>query len=629
MVDVLKTPNMKEVQTNSFKRHFTFLILLGGLFFISGLKAQNISFVANARQVVRAGEEIELEYSVNQEVDEFTPPEFGQFKYLGGPSTGSSTSIQMINGKTSRSSSYTFTYYIQAPNKAGKYTLAPASAIFNGNKVQSNSLEIEVVGSTSGGNSAGNSSAQPQQPSSQDESAEPAGDDIFIRLEVDKKSAYVGEQINAWIKIYTKANIADIQPPKGPNFTGFYAQEVEIPPLSSLKPEKVGNDIYYTGVMRRVILFPQKSGELVVEPFDVLVEIQRQVKRQSRSIFDDFFGSSYQRSRVSLQSKAVKFDIKPMPGNQPSGFSGAVGKFDLVASASASNVKTNDALTFKVKITGKGNIKLLESLNTNFPADFDVFEPVVKTSIDAGDFGASGTKTFEYTVIPRHAGNFIISPFTFTYFDPTLGSYKTLNTQAFNINVAKGENDSNTVVVSNLSKEDVRLLGTDIRYIETNTKLIRKGHYIFGTNWFFAIYIFFFMLFTAIIIIRRERIKSSNDLARSRNRKATRLAHKRLKKARLFLKSNQKQNFYEEMGKALWGYLSDKLNIPVSELSKERAIQVFMEYNVDSELVDKFFNLTELCEFARFAPGGKDTEMPEVMEQAEEILNKIDDKIRK
>jgi hypothetical protein len=617
---------MKEVQRNNFRQIIFYIFLTAGLLFTNRAGAQNISFTANAPRVVRAGEQIQLEYDLNQEVDEFTPPEFGQFRYLGGPSTGTSTSIQMINGKTTRTSSYTFSYYIQAPNNGGKYTLAPATAVYKGNKVQSNSLEIEVVGSTG---SSSQTSGSGSQQSAQDEQVENTGDDIFIRLEVDKKTAYVGEQINGWVKIYTKANISDIQPPKGPNFTGFYAQDVEIPPIRSLNPEKVGNDIYYTGIMRRVILYPQKNGELVIEPFDVLVEIQRQVRRQARSVFDDFFGSSYERSRVNLQSKAVRFNIKPLPGNQPSGFGGAVGKFDLVASTSASNVKTNDAITFKVKITGKGNIKLLESLNTNFPADFDVFEPIIKTNIDAGAFGATGVKTFEYTVIPRHAGNFLITPFTLTYFDPALGTYKTLNTQSFNINVAKGENDSNTVVVSNLSKEDVKLLGTDIRYIETSTKFVRKGHYIFGSQWFFLIYIIFFVLFIVILLVRRERIKSSNNLARSRNRKASRLAYKRLKKARLYLKTNQKQSFYEEMGKALWGYLSDKLNLPISELSKERAIHIFREYDVESELMDKFFSLTELCEYARFAPGGKDTEMPDVMEQAEKILNKIDDAFRK
>jgi hypothetical protein len=628
MVDVLiKAPNMKEVQRNNFSQFFLCIFLLGGLLLFNRVVyAQNISFTANAPRVVRSGEQLQLEYAINQEVEEFTPPEFGQFRYLGGPSTGSSTSIQMINGKTSRTSNYTFTYFIQAPNNGGKYTLAPATAIYKGSKIQSNSLEIEVVGS-SGNASSGNSSGSQQ--STQNESSESSGDDIFIRLEVDKNSAYVGEQINAWIKIYTKANISDIQPPKGPNFTGFYAQDVEIPPIRSLNPEKVGNDIYYTGIMRRVILYPQKNGELVIEPFDVLVEIQRQVRRQARSIFDDFFGSSYQRSRVNLQSKTVRINAKPLPGNQPSGFGGAVGKFDIVASLNASNVKTNDAITFRVKITGKGNIKLLESLNTSFPADFDVFEPIVKTNIDVGAFGASGTKTFEYTVIPRHAGNFYITPFTLTYFDPALDLYKTLTTQSFNINVAKGENDSNAVVVSNLSKEDVKLLGTDIRYIETTTKLVRKGHYIFGSQWFSLVYLLLFLLFITILLVRRERIKSSSDLARSRNRKASKLAYKRLKKARLFLKTNQKQQFYEEMGKALWGYLSDKLNIPVSELSKERAMLVFTEYNVENELMEKFFSLTELCEYARFAPGGKDTEMPEVMEQAEKILNKIDDAFRK
>lgn len=602
------------------------LILLGLLTVFSGFEAgaQDISFKANAPKVLRAGEQFQLEYTVNANVDEFEPPDFGEFRFLGGPSQGSSTSINIVNGRTTRVSTYSFSYYLQAPSKAGTYALEPAVAKVRKKEISSNALTIEVVGASQ---SAGSSASSGSQQSTQ--SAPTAdGNDLFVRLEVDKHSAYVGEQITAWIKLYTQVNVVNLDPFNPPNYVGFYKQEIETPPLRSLEREKVGDDIYYTGVLTKVLLYPQRSGEITIDPFDLTVVVQKQTRRRPQSIFDQMMGPQYDHSRINLKSKPVKLNIKPLPPNQPPDFNGAVGKFQIQASVNETQVSTNDAVTLKVNISGRGNVRLMEDLKTKFPPTFDVFEPSKKVHIDKSNQGRSGTVTYEYTAIPRHAGNFKLSPFSMSYFDPAAGSYKTIQTNGFDILVAKGEGDSTSVMISNLSKSDVELLGSDIRYIETSTVLRTKAFYLFGSRWLYAIYLGSVLLFITILIIRREQMKLSANAVKYRNRKAGKTASKRLKAAHKILHSENKELFFEELGKAMWGFLSDKLNIPLSELSKERVLEEFKKQAIEEEVVNRFFNIADTCEFARFAPGGRDSEMPGLYSQAAKIISTLNQKLK-
>lgn len=587
--------------------------------------AQDISFKAQAPRVVRAGEQFQLTYTIDQNVDDFTPPDFGEFRFLTGPSTGSSTSISIVNGRTTRISSYTFTYYLQAPSTGGTFKLEPATASYKRKQVESNSLSIEVVVS---GNSSSYSATQKgdQETDRQAEgSSAGTGEDIYIRLEFDKKTAYLGEQITAWIKIYTQVNISGIdQQFKGPDFVGFYQQDIELPPLTSLEREKVGNDIYHTGILRKVILTPQKTGEIIIQPFDLLVEVQKQSRRRPQSIFDEFFNSGYDRTRLNLKSNPVTLNIKPLPAGQPANFSGAVGSFQISGTANQTEISANDAVTFKVSITGNGNIKLIDKVITNFPPTFDVFDPVKKVQTDASSSGKSGKVTFEYTAIPRHAGNFTIPPFTFAYFDLVTHTYKTINTQSFDIKVNKGSGDSTTVVASNLSKEEIELLGSDIRYIETRTDFISRGNFILGSKWFFGTYIVSTILTLLILIFRRRRIMRNANVARSRNRRAGKVAATRLKKARKMLKADNRTGFYDEIEQAFWGYLSDKLNIPFSELSKDKINEEFLRLNVPQELSDSFFKVLDTCQLTRFSPGGTTDRMPDTYNEAARIINKLD-----
>jgi hypothetical protein len=593
------------------------------------LTAQPVSFTAEAPRVVRSNEQFQLNYTLNENVSDFTPPDFGEFRYLGGPSQGSSTSINIVNGRTTRISSFTFTYYIQAPSEAGKYTVPPATATYKRQTVSSNPLEIEVIATDKPATQTGSQNqVVPATQSSSETTA--SGEDIFVRLEFDKRTAYVGEQITAWVKLYVnpQINISGYdQQFKGPEFTGFFRQDVELPPLASLEREKVGDDIYHTGVLRKLVLFPQKSGEVYVEPFDLLVEVQQLTRSRPQSIFDEFFGSQYQRKRIELKSNRVKLNIQPLPGNQPDDFSGAVGSFTMSARVMSSEVKTNDAVTFKVDVNGKGNIKLIDKLGTNFPPTFDVFDPVKKTQLDAGSEGRSGRVSFEYTAIPRHAGIYDIPPFKLVYFDPALKEYKTLSTQSFSINVIKGEDDSTTLVAGDLSKKTIELLGSDIRYIEPDTRLKSRNRFIFGTLWYFEIFITCLLVFIGILILRREQLKQSVDRAKYRNRKAGKVVSRRLKKASLMLKENNITAYYEELERALWGYLADKLTIPASELSAEKARSELNARELPEEISKEFISIIDACQYARYAPGGMESEMADLFERSKKIIGKLDQKI--
>jgi hypothetical protein len=605
------------------KRVIFIFAVLNGLY---GLQAQDVEFSATAApKVLRVGEQFQLVYEINTSASELQIPELNDFQLLGGPSTGSSSSIQFINGKTTRSVKYTYTYYLLA-TKEGIFTIPPATAKIKKDTYKSNPVKIEVV---KGKAATGQSTAPSGEPATKPDTDSdlPLDENLFVRLHVDKTSAYIGEQIIAWIKIYSKVNLSQIDPNyKGPEFKGFYQQFVEIPPLRALERENVNGEIYGTGILRKVILYPQKSGEIVIEPFNIEVAYQKQVRRRSRSIFDDFFGPSVQNVPVTLTSKRVKINVKPLPPNRPGSFTGAVGSFKLNASINKTELTTNDAVTLKVNISGRGNVKLIDDLNISFPPSLETFKPVVRT---VQDNALSGSQSFEYTIIPRHAGDYKISPIEFSYFDPSSRSYKTLTTREFNISVVKGGEDTTAVIITGLSKEDVKLLGSDILFIKNKPfKLYKTNRFIIGSIEFYALYLLSLVLFVLFIIIRRKRIKRSADISLVKNRRANKYARKRLRTALKMLKNNNSETFYEEVLRAMWGYLSDKLNIPVADLSKETSKEALVRNNVDEELLRTFYYIIDSCEYARYSPEHKSEEMHELYNKAIKTIIKLQQKLK-
>jgi hypothetical protein len=585
--------------------HYILIII----FLLSGsARAQNVSFTAEGPRVVEVGEQFMVNFTLNARPSSFNPPDMKDFNVLSGPNQSTSSSFQIINGKSSQSITITYTYYLQASNP-GTFTIQPATAVVNKNEYSSNSLSIEVIGEKS----------QTQQVPQEE---------LFVRVITDKTSVYQGEHIIATIKLYTRLNISGFGTSEMPDFADFWTKDIETPTQINLQRESVGGVIYNTGIIRKVILFPQKSGDITIEPFKLETYVQQQVKT-SRSIFDDFFGPSYTNVSKMLESRPVVINVKALPAGKPAEFSGAVGSMNMESEIDKTNSITNDAVTIKIRIKGNGNLNLIEAPKIDFPPDFDTFDPKISSNINNSASGQTGSKTFEYLLIPRHAGNYRIPPVVFSYFDLNKKQYQTLTTSEFKISVAKGAEEESVPVVSGLSKEDLKIIGSDILFIKPGPfKLFPTGKVLFGSIQFFAIYAGSLILFLLIVLFRRAHIKKFQNEELVRNRKANKIARKRLRQAAVHLKQNETESFYESVLKALWGYLSDKLNIPVSELSRETAENNLSLHIADPGPINDLISLIDVCEMARFAPSASVHEMDKVYTDSVKLISKLEQNIR-
>ena len=607
-----------------------FLTLISLFFIVTNTFADEVEFTASSPKVVAVGEQFRLSFSFTARGSNFKAPDLRDFNILSGPNTSSSSSIQFINGKMSKSESYTYTYILSA-RKKGKFTISPAKIKYKGKVYKSNSIIIEVVkgsGNNQNANRGNNQGGRIQK--SNIPASEISNKDLFVRVNVNKRTVYQGEHIIATIKVYTRLSLSGFEDMKLPSFDGFWSQDIPTSSQISLERENVNGQIYDVGVIKKEILFPQRSGVITIDPFELECNIRKRV-RSSQSVFDDFFGSSYQTLKKKVKSKPIKITVKPLPEtNKPSDFSGAVGNFKMQTYLDKKTVAANDAITLKVVISGNGNLKLIDPLKINFPADFDVYDPKITNNIKNSNSGSNGKKIFEYLIIPRHAGDFKISPISFSFFNTKTKKYLTLNSVEYNIHVDKGSEEQSTNIVTGFSKEDVKFIGRDIRFIKTDYfKLHKKNEYLFGSLTFVLNYIIAIMIFVIVMLIRRKHIKENQNISLLRNKKANKVSKKRLKVANSYLKQNKKENFFDEVLKALWGYLSDKLNIPVSELSKDNASSILQQSNVDNELIDKFIDLLNTCEYARFAPTTIDTQMDKIYADASKIISKLEQKIKR
>ncbi|HEC41449.1 MAG TPA: protein BatD [Bacteroides sp.] len=596
------------------------VLLFGGL----SAGAQETILTAEAPGAVRVGEQFRLSYIVNARPSSFSPPEISDFYVLSGPNQSTSTSIQIVNGRRTSSYNITYTYYIQATG-AGRFTIPPAKVTVESKEYSSRSLEIEVV--------ASEGSEQPSaQPGGSSNSLKPEdvdlSDELFVRILTDKKSIYRGEPLIATIKIYTRVQISGFGESVMPDFAGFWTQEIEAPTQLNLVRENVGGKIYNTGMIRKVILFPQKSGEVTISPFKLEAYVRQQVQRP-RSPFDDFFGSSYSNVLKPLESPAVKITVKDLPDGAPAGFTGAVGKLALQAEIDNTEALTNDAITYKVSISGTGNLQLVEAPKINFPPDFESYDPKVQTDVKNTEGGQNGRKTFEYLLIPRHAGNFRIAPVSISYFDPQTRQYRTLTTKEFHLTIGKSDEEETVGVIAGRTKEDLRIIGQDILFIkDEDFRIHRIGKSFYGSTEFILSYIVSLGLFVIILILRRKRIRRMQNIELVRNQRASKEARKRLKEASLYMKKNETEAFYEAILKALVGYLVDKLNIPVSEMSKEKAREDLHKYNIEEILIAEYIDLADICEMARYAPTSVEGQVEDVYSRSIKVIGNIEQNLR-
>lgn len=598
-----------------------FLIILLHLAPDSVKGQDKVSFSGSAPAVVELGEYFRLSYVVNSKAESFAGPELSNFAF-SGPMLSTNMSTQIINGKVSQSTSYTYNYTVQA-QKEGKFEIPEAKVVVNGKTYSSNTLSIEVIKANPSRSQQNN---QNQRSSGQSTNSI-SDEDLFVRINLDKASVFKGEQVYATIKVYTRVNLARFGEIKIPSFKGFWSQEIPGSEQVSLVRENYNGKIYNVGTIKKTILVPQQVGTIEIEPFELECFVNQQA--QSRSIFDDFFGS-YETLRKMLVSPKVSLQVKDLPPGAPDGFTGAVGQFSLTSSVDKTELKANEALNLKIKIQGKGNFKLIDPPKVEFPADFELYDPKLIDNFGTRENGISGDKSFEFLAIPRFGGEFTIPSVPFAYFDPVSGAYKTLASPAYTIKVEKADNEESPTLITRSSGTEVRMLGQDIRFIKTGPiQLVSPGLVWTLHPWFYLIYIIIALacLLGAIAVINWQ--KSRADLAGVKNRQAGRVVQKRLKLARLALKDRKKEAFLDEILKALWGYLGDKLSIDPSDFRRELIQIHFEKNNLNPELLNSLFALLDKCEFIRYAPGNQEHELDEIVVETERLLSSLEKNIGK
>ena len=602
---------------------FVLLTTFGGV-----IKATDITFRASAPEAVVMGETFRLSYTVNAEGKDLRVPELPDFEVLIGPSTSTSMSTQVINGQMTTETAVTFTYILQ-PKKEGTFNIAPATIKVKGSNYSSNALVIKVLPPDKAEDAA------QQNGQSATSSSAVGKEDLFVGVNLSKKSVYEQEGFLVTYKLYAnprKANVVGINQLKLPEFEGFLTQEIELPQNRQLVLENYNGRNYGTFIIKQAVLYPQRAGKITIPSgsLDVAMRVQMAASRP-RSVFDFFEGGGYVDVNKSIPISPVTVDVKNLPSGKPSSFSGAVGNFTMQSSISSTSVKADEAITIKVVISGNGNIKLVKNPEVVFPNDFDVYDPKVETNIKTTTAGSSGTKTIEYMAIPRFGGDFEIPAIAFSYFDTKSNTYKTFTSEPYKLHVEQGEGGTAAPVVSNFSnKESVRYLGQDVRYLKVkNIRFVPNNELFFGSFMYYMCYLLPTILFIVFFIIYRKQVKENSDLALVRTKKANKMAVRRLKNAGKLMKENKKEEFYDEVLRALWGYLSDKLSIPQANLTKDNVENELAKYGVEDSLIREFMDILNTCEFARYAPAQTSDAMDKLYEQTVDAIGKMENTIKK
>ena len=586
--------------------------------------ADKVAFTASAPDAVVVGDQFRLSYTVTtQKVKDFRAPSIKGFDVLMGPSRSQQSNTQIVNGNVTSTSSITFTYILMA-NNAGEYTIPGASIVADGDQMVSNSVRIKVLPQDQGDSNSSSSSS-----THSSSGTGVSNQDLFITASASKTNVYEQEAFVLTYKIYTRESNLQLNNAKLPDFKGFHSQEIEMTTNARWTPEHYQGRNYYTTVYRQFVLFPQQSGKLYIDPAQFQMTVGKPV--QSDDPFDAFFngGSNVIEIKKSISTPKIAINVNPLPAGKPADFSGGVGEFNISSSINNKELKTNDAITIKLVISGTGNLKLISNPEIKFPDDFEVYDPKVDNQVRLTREGLTGNKVIEYLAIPRHAGTYKIPGVSFSYFDIRSKSYKTLKTEEYVINVEKGAGNADQVIANFTNKEDLKVLGEDIRYIKQNEVTLQpKGSFFYGSMTYWLFYIIPALAFIIFFIIYRKQAAENANVAKMRTKKANKVATKRMKLAGKLLSENKKDAFYDEVLKALWGYISDKLNIPVSRLSKDNIEEKLRNHGVNEEVIKEFLNALNDCEFARFAPGDENQAMDKVYSSSIEVISKMENSIK-
>ena len=598
------------------------LMTLAALALAGGLAcAQNAQFQAGVdRAQVGSGEQFTLQFTLSNTGTgggrNLQLPDLSKFRIMSGPNQ--SSSMQIINGAVS--SSVTYSYILQ-PTEVGKFTIGPASIDAGGVTMKSAPVAIEVV--------KGSTRAK-QASAGQDDASAQIGDNLLLKATVDRAHVVQGEQVNLVFKIYTRVSIASYAVQKNPTMTGFWGEDVETPKNIQTNPETVNGKQFKVGVIKRTALFPTQSGSLEVGPMEVQTTVQMQ-DRRSTDPFESFFRDPFGRQvNYMVRSEPVKIRVDPLPPDPPPDFKGAVGQFAMSTAVDKKSTRTNEPIDLKVTVSGTGNIKLIESPAVELPADFEQYTPKVSDNINRMGDRISGSKTFEYLLIPRYPGLKVIKPVTFSYYDPAKREYVRLHSPQIELNVEQGA-AAVTPLISGGSQEDVRLLSQDVRFIKLGESgLSPRGEHLHTSGLFIVMLLLPLACAGGALVYARQRQAVMLDQAGYRNRKAIKVARKGLKQAEYLLKEkgstgapagNQRLRFYGEISKALWKYLGDKLTIPQSAFSIEGAVAELGAREAPPDLVTSLKLLLETCDLARFAPTSLDLAvMQRTYDEAQRII---------
>ena len=591
-------------------------------------RAETPSFETVVPNAVAVDEPFRLEYTLNAKPESFSAPtDFPGFDVLAGPTTSQSQSISVVNGSMNQSVTYTYTYVLLAKEK-GTYTVPSASVTVDGKTYTTKEVPIEVVDAE--GKPQGNTSSSTQRPQG---TSSIGKDDIMVRVHVDKVNVFKGELVKATFKLYTRLNMSGFQNVKFPAFNGFWKQELDVSNYKWQR-ETVDGKIYDTRVVGEFLLCPQEAGELYIEKFDATVIAQIVTQSRSQSLIDEFFngGAHVEEVTKEVSTAPVRITVKNLPAGAPDGFAGAVGQFTMTAEPVSSQLSANSAGTFTVKISGSGNLPLIHALKLSLPASFEQYNVKTTESLRYTPAGINGYRQFEYPFIARAEGDYRIDPVTFSYFDPGQMRYVTLNSEAYNLVVSPDSTGGNTPsqgVVAGLNKEEIKLLGQDIRFIHIGAAgLFARNKLLIGSVWYYVLLLLLIAIAVVGYIYLRKYIRENQNSVLVRNKKANKVALARFRAAANHMAEDNQREFYEEMLRALWGYMSDKLNIPVSNLTKDNIREGLSKRHVPADQRARFIEIISDCEYAQYSPSASG-QMKEIYATAVHLISKFESIIKR
>ncbi len=600
----------------------------------SAYAAEKVTFEANSPLTVAAGEPFRVEFALNAKPDDdtFKAPSFEGFDVLAGPAISQGSSVQIVNGSMTKSVSYTYTFVL-LPQAAGNVTVGAAEVRVDGTTYRTRPLPVEIVNEGEG------SRAQQQQGGSRrpddahgDAQSQIGKDDILLRAVVSRSSVYKNEPLHVAFKLYTRVPYVNLVPESAPSFNGFWSQDLSDPNGARVGRETYNGKVYETRVLYDYLLYPQQVGTLSIDPVEMTVVAQ--VVVQSRNA-DPFFGSGREVFNVprKVQSQRTSVSVKALPAGAPASFSGAVGNFTMDAQFPSERIAANSGATVTVKISGTGNLTFVQAPKLPLPTSFEQYNVKTTESINASSSGISGYRQFEYPFIARAEGTYDLEPVEFTFFDPQRMQYVTLKSKPLTLEITPdtrgGSGDAVVMQGRGMSKEEVKLLGQDIRFIKLGGAQLRSERvpFIFSAAYWILL-VGILVLFAMVYIALRRQIRESQNVALVRGKRANKVAVQRFRAAKRYMEEQNRHAFYEEMLRALWGYMSDKFNIPVANLTKENVREELHKRGVSSEDSQRFTAIITQCDEAQYSPV-ESARMGDVYSEGVNLISRIESVIKR